>query len=119
MAALIARFHHERFDGTGYPAGLVGQGIPLPARIVAVADVFDALTSSRPYKPAYGTDTARDIIKDESGKHFDPAIITAFLACYEDFVRVREEYSDEMPLVVGAMSFKEHDLDEVCEVGLQ
>jgi putative two-component system response regulator len=111
MAAVIARFHHERFDGTGYPAGLGGEDIPLPARIVAVADVFDALTSSRPYKPAYGTETAREIIEDESGKHFDPVIVKAFQVCYPDFVRVQEEYHDEIPLVVGAMSFKEHDLD--------
>ena len=95
MAAVIARFHHERFDGTGYPAGLAGEDNPLPARIVAVADVFDALTSSRPYKPAYGTDTAREIIEDESGQQFDPVIVKAFQACYPDFVRVQEEYHDD------------------------
>lgn len=109
MAAMIARFHHERFDGTGYPAGLMGKGIPLPARIVALADVFDALTSSRPYKPAYSIDTAREIIEDESGKSFDPVIVKAFQACYEEFVRINKENRDEMPVVVGAMSFKEHD----------
>ncbi len=115
MAAVIARFHHERFDGSGYPAGLAGQRIPLPARIVAVADVFDALTSSRPYKPAYGTDTAREIIEDESGKHFDPAIVCAFQECYDELVRVRAENKDETPVVVGAMSFKEHDRIAVAE----
>lgn len=109
MAAIIARFHHERFDGTGYPAGLMGENIPLPARIVALADVFDALTSSRPYKPAYSIDTAREIIEDGSGKSFDPVIVKAFQACYEEFVRINEENRDEMPVVVGAMSFREHD----------
>ena len=62
MAAMIARFHHEKFDGTGYPAGLVGREIPLPARIVALADVFDALTSTRPYKRAFSVVEAREII---------------------------------------------------------
>jgi cyclic di-GMP phosphodiesterase len=115
MAAIIARFHHERFDGSGYPAGLEGQGIPLPARIVAVADVYDALTSSRPYKPAYRTDTAREIIEDESGKHFDPPIVRAFLECHDEFTRVKEANREDMPVVVGAMSFKEHDLPTLSE----
>ena len=117
MASIIARFHHEKFDGTGYPVGLIGREIPLPARIVAVADVFDALTSIRPYKPAYGTDTAKEIIEDESGKHFDPAIIEAFRACYDDFVRVRAEDSGSMPVAVGAMDFKEYDLDLITKSG--
>jgi len=70
MAAIIARFHHERFDGTGYPAGLSGQQIPLPARIVALADVYDAITSARPYKPAYSPAHARDLVQRESGASF-------------------------------------------------
>jgi len=82
MAAVVARFHHERFDGSGYPDGLKGRDIPLPARIVAVADVFDALTSSRPYKAAYDIEMARRIIEDESGKHFDPVIVDVFKACF-------------------------------------
>ena len=87
MAALIARFHHERFDGTGYPAGLVGQQIPLPARIVAVADVYDALTSVRPYKPAYPTNEAKSIIRRDSGRHFDPVIVEVFCQRFDDFLR--------------------------------
>ncbi|MHB8898996.1 MAG: response regulator [Thermoguttaceae bacterium] len=109
MAAVIARFHHERFDGTGYPAGLSGQAIPLPARIVAVADVFDALTSNRPYKPAYGPDTAREIIEEGSGKAFDPVVVDAFRSCYDDVLEVMNANSDEFSLVVGAMSFREHE----------
>ena len=109
MAATIARFHHEKFDGSGYPAGLVGQEIPLPARIVAVADVFDALTSVRPYKPAYSTELATEIILKESGRHFDPAIVEAFTACRDEFEIVRESDSDYLPVAVGAICFAEHN----------
>jgi len=83
MAAVIARYHHERFDGTGYPEGLSGTDIPLAARIVAVADVFDALISVRPYKPAYPPPDAVMMIEIESGRHFDPVIVDAFLACVD------------------------------------
>ena len=81
MSAEIALSHHERFDGTGYPHGLKGEGIPLSARIVALADVYDALVSKRVYKDAYEHAVARSIIKKEKGKHFDPMIVDAFLAC--------------------------------------
>jgi putative two-component system response regulator len=87
MAADIARYHHERYDGSGYSAGLRGQEIPLAARIVALADVYDALTSPRIYKPAYEPEYAREIILGESGAHFDPAIIDAFCARFEKFRR--------------------------------
>jgi putative two-component system response regulator len=85
MAADIARYHHERFDGTGYCAGLRGKQIPLSARIVALADVYDALTSQRVYKPPYSPDTAREIIVRDSDSHFDPVIVEAFLARFDDF----------------------------------
>jgi two-component system response regulator RpfG len=78
MGAVIALGHHERFDGSGYPQGLAGENIPLPARIVAVADVFDALTSKRPYKEAWTFQEALNHIQSESGKHFDPACVHAF-----------------------------------------
>jgi two-component system, response regulator RpfG len=78
MGALIALGHHEKFDGSGYPQGLAGEDIPLPARIVAVADVFDALTSKRPYKKAWTFQEALNLIQSESGKHFDPACVHAF-----------------------------------------
>jgi response regulator RpfG family c-di-GMP phosphodiesterase len=85
MAADIARYHHERFDGTGYCAGLRGQEIPLSARIVALADVYDALTSRRVYKPPYSPEEARELIADEAASHFDPIIVDAFLARFDDF----------------------------------
>jgi putative two-component system response regulator len=79
LAATIAWTHHERWDGGGYPRGLVGEAIPLEGRIVAVADVFDALTSDRPYRGAIGVDEALATIAGESGKSFDPAVVEAFL----------------------------------------
>ncbi len=88
FAAKIARHHHERWDGTGYPDGIRGLDIPLEARIVAVADVFDALTSKRVYKDAYPVEEARKIIEEGSGNHFDPEIVEAFFACYDRFKEV-------------------------------
>jgi putative two-component system response regulator len=85
MAADIARYHHERYDGSGYCAGLRAQEIPLAARIVTVADVYDALTSPRIYKPAYEPEDARKTILRGSGTQFDPVIIDAFCACFERF----------------------------------
>ena len=78
-AAVIIRHHHERLDGKGYPDGLCGEEIPLIARIFAVVDVFDALTSERSYKAPMGLDEAMQIILRESGSHFDPRIATAFM----------------------------------------
>lgn len=80
MGLEIAEGHHERWDGSGYPYGKKGQEIPLSARIVAVADVFDALTSKRPYKEAYSLEASYEILKEGRGKHFDPAIIDIFMA---------------------------------------
>ena len=88
MAVAVAMSHHERFDGTGYPEGQKGEDIPLAARIVALADVFDALTSRRPYKPAYSPVHARRIICEESGTHFDPVIVTAFEATFAEFLAI-------------------------------
>jgi len=70
--------HHEKYDGTGYPRGLAGTDIPLGARIFAVIDVYDALTSDRPYRPAMNHDDAMTHIRDGSGTHFDPEVVTAF-----------------------------------------
>jgi putative two-component system response regulator len=102
MAAEIARYHHEKFNGSGYCAGLRGQEIPLSARIVALADVYDALTSRRVYKPAYDPDTAREMILQDSGTHFDPVIVSAFLARFEDFRDVLLPATDDLPVIAVA-----------------
>ena len=75
----IPHYHHEKWDGTGYPDGLKGEQIPLYARIFAVVDVYDALTNDRPYRPAWTTGQAVEYIRAESGKHFDPAMVETFL----------------------------------------
>ena len=93
-AAVIAYTHHEKWDGSGYPSGLSGEDIPIEGRITAVADVFDALTSERPYKPAFSLDKSLDIIKDSSGSHFDPAVVDAFFAGLGEIKKVYAEYSD-------------------------
>lgn len=93
--AEIARGHHEKFDGSGYPQGLKGEDIPIFSRIVAVADVFDALTSERPYKKAWDVEAAVDFLKAGSGSHFDPACVTAFLNAWDDVQQVRARYSEE------------------------
>ncbi|MDH3451680.1 MAG: response regulator [Gammaproteobacteria bacterium] len=80
LGSIIALSHHERFDGTGYPRGLAGEDIPLAARIVAVADAYDALTSQRPYKHAWSSEDAVAYIKQQSGRHFDPDCVAAFVA---------------------------------------
>lgn len=84
MACEVAMYHHERWIGTGYPEALSGEAIPLSARIMAIADVFDALTSERPYKEIYDYDTAFEIIKKERGLHFDPILVDAFLSIREE-----------------------------------
>ena len=92
----IAGSHHERWDGKGYPQGLVGEQIPILARVCSVADVFDALTSSRPYKKAWTVEEASDWIISESGKHFEPAIVEAFKIAMPEILRVRELYRDDI-----------------------
>jgi putative two-component system response regulator len=95
MARDIAVGHHERFDGSGYPTGRAGQDIPLSARIVALADVYDALTSKRVYKPAFAPDIARNMIVEESGKHFDPALVDAFVEKEDRFLAIREQFAEQ------------------------
>ena len=94
MAAEIALGHHEKWDGSGYPEELEGQDIPLAARIVALADVYDALRSLRPYKPAYSETKTLAIITEGAGEHFDPMVIEAFGKRVEMFGSVYEELSD-------------------------
>ena len=84
----MAQYHHERWDGSGYPCGLAGEDIPLSARIMAVSDVFDALISRRSYKEAFPVEAARQIIEAESGSHFDPRVVQAFLRAFDEVVEV-------------------------------
>ncbi len=95
LARDIARSHHEKYDGTGYPDGLSGEDIPLCARIVAVADVYDALTTKRVYKDAFSHERAKQMIVDGSGFHFDPDLVDAFIAREADFIAVREQFNDD------------------------
>jgi two-component system response regulator RpfG len=94
IGAVIALGHHEKFDGSGYPHGLAGDTIPLPSRIVAVGDVFDALMSRRPYKQAWPLQQALDYIKSETGRHFDPDCAHAFLRRLDGVVQIMREYGD-------------------------
>ncbi len=102
IAASIALTHHERWDGTGYPQCLKGEDIPLHGRIVAVADVFDALTSNRPYKRAWPIDEALDFLRQQSGSHFDPKCVQAFLNNTKEILAIRERYLDEDNLALAA-----------------
>ncbi len=102
IGEMIARFHHEKWDGSGYPAveingetrPLHGEEIPLCARIVALADVYDALTSKRPYKMAFPHEKAREMLVAQSGKHFDPEVVQAFLRREQDFLQIRGQFPD-------------------------
>lgn len=85
----ICLTHHERWDGKGYPNGMIGAAIPIEGRIVAVVDVFDALTSERPYKEAWSSEEARQAIIDGSGGQFDPEVVDAFLEVYDEIVALR------------------------------
>lgn len=97
FAGQIARSHHERWDGSGYPDGLAGGAIPLAARLMAVADVYDALRSRRPYKKAFSHDEAVQIVTEQDGRQFDPAAIAAFSALDADFRRISTELADDTP----------------------
>lgn len=94
MASRIALTHHERWDGTGYPLGLAGEEIPLEGRITAVADVFDALSSKRPYKPAFPLDKCFQILREGCGNHFEPRIVDAFLEQRAEIIQIQLEHSD-------------------------
>jgi putative two-component system response regulator len=101
MAVEIAGAHHERFDGSGYPNGLSGAEIPLSARIAALADVYDALTSVRVYKSAFDPVVAKTMIEGESGKHFDPAVVDAFRRRFEDFLKIQERCGTAVEAVIA------------------
>jgi putative two-component system response regulator len=93
-AANIALYHHEKWDGSGYPNGLSGEQIPHAARIVALADVYDALTSTRPYKRAWTTEETLELIRNESGKHFDPQLVEVFMQCLPEILEVQKRWAD-------------------------
>ncbi len=99
MAKDIALTHHERWDGSGYPHGLKGEAIPLCGRLVALADVYDALTSKRVYKDAFSHSIAGPFIIKDTGSHFSPQVVEAFLATEGAFTNIRERYRDnDLPL---------------------
>jgi response regulator RpfG family c-di-GMP phosphodiesterase len=91
----VAISHHEKWDGSGYPYGLSGEAIPLSGRLMALADVYDALISKRVYKSAFSHQDAKEMILKVKGKHFDPDVVDAFLAEEEEFQRIARELSDD------------------------
>ncbi|GLS90584.1 two-component system response regulator [Psychromonas marina] len=91
LAVEVAKYHHEKWDGSGYPNGISGEEIPLSARIVAIADVFDALTSDRPYKKAWSVEKAVALIESEAGKHFDPELVPEFKACLAKILMIKDK----------------------------
>lgn len=95
LAHSVALYHHEKWDGSGYPFGLKGKAIPIEARIVAVADVFDALLNKRPYKEAWPVEAAVAEIESNRGKHFDPAIVDAMLQCLPDLLAINNNWLEE------------------------
>lgn len=95
LAATIALNHHEKWNGSGYPHGLAGNEIPHEARIIAIADVFDALTSSRPYKRAWSNEDAIGLITSESGKHFDPDLVSAFTSSLPEMMQIKDKWQDD------------------------
>jgi putative two-component system response regulator len=94
LAKLVSMTHHEKFDGSGYPKQLKGEDIPIEGRIVALADVFDALTSVRPYKDAWTIEAAMDLIHSEKGKHFDPQLVEIFEQLLEQIIEIKERWKD-------------------------
>ena len=101
-ARIVALTHHEKWDGSGYPRGLAGEKIPLVGRIVAIADVFDALTSERPYKQAWPVEEAIDFLQKQSGSHFDPRLVALFIAKLPEVMQVRAQHADQPPAVTLA-----------------
>ena len=95
LAKSVSLTHHEKWDGSGYPNGLAGEAIPIEGRIVALADVFDALTSKRPYKDAWPLEKALEFIQEQAGKHFDPALVTLFVENIEQILAIKARFEDE------------------------
>ncbi len=94
QARMITLTHHEKWNGKGYPRGLKGKEVPLMCRIIPIADVFDALTSERPYKQAWTSEKAVDVIQKEAGSHFDPALVEAFREVLPEILKIKKQYAD-------------------------
>jgi len=111
LGEIIAQSHHEKWDGRGYPKGLKGLAIPIACRIVALADVFDALTTKRPYKEPIPVDQSLTIIREGRGTHFDPDVVDAFFAIQEEILIIKKQYADD--------SQKVTDISEMSHVVLK
>ena len=94
MAAEVAQNHHEKWDGSGYPRALAGEKIPLTGRVVAIADVFDALTTERPYKKAWPIEEAVEFLQEQKSKHFEPRLVDLFIEILPDILAIREQYAE-------------------------
>lgn len=103
LAEVIALTHHEKWDGSGYPRSLVGKATPLAGRIAAIADVFDALISRRPYKEPFPLDKSFAIIREGRGRHFDPEVVDAFFAVEKEILSIRETFKDQEPSLFAQM----------------
>jgi len=110
LAREIALTHHEKWDGTGYPAGLYKEKIPISGRIVGLADAFDALTSRRPYKNPYPMDIALKIIRKDRGTHFDPTVVDAFLDCIDEVKAIKKIFSGPRDTPTEAFEWSERDI---------
>jgi putative two-component system response regulator len=104
LGRIIALTHHEKWDGSGYPVGLKASAIPLAGRITAIADVFDALTSKRPYKEPFSLDKSFSIIKEERDRHFDPDVVDAFLKIENEIVSIKDRYNDQQESLLVQMA---------------
>ena len=96
MAAIVAESHHEKWDGTGYPHGLRTENIPIEGRIVAVCDVFDAVSNSNAYREAFDLEKCFQIVQEGAGKHFDPSVVDAFFRRKEDVIQVYQDFGLEL-----------------------
>lgn len=113
MGASIALMHHEKWNGTGYPQGLCGEETPLESRIVAISDVFDAMTSKRPYKDPYPEDQALEIIRDGAGTHFAPDVYAAFMDALPEIRSIRKRFADGANVLPETEETKD-EADLVC-----
>lgn len=123
QARIIAATHHEKWDGSGYPAGLAGEAIPLWGRICAIADVFDALTTERPYKSAWTVERAAALIAEQAGRHFDPRLVGAFQAALPEIVRIKTVLDDHLidpreRILAGELANDVPGWTDDCSVGI-